>query len=203
LTVEQALELAGGVKADVFPIAYVIRKNILNPEEKTYFRLELETSCDFILQPGDQLNVFDKKAFTDQATIAVNGNVRAPFEQTFALGDELTVKQALELAGGLNPSAYPIAYIFRSDPFNPGKTEYIRIDLETASDIILKPGDQLNVFDNSLFINVGEVRILGAVKNPREFTYDPSLTVRDLLTAAGGFTVGAALKKGTFGNDYH
>lgn len=192
LSVKQALELAGGVKEDVYPIAYVLRENILNPKEKTYFRLELDISDDFALQPGDQLNVFDKKAFTDQATITVNGNVRAPFEQTFALGDKLTIKQALELAGGVKPSVYPIAYIFRSDLFNPGKTEYIRINLETADNFILQPGDQLNVFDNGLYLNVGEVQILGAVKNPREFTFDPSLTVRDLLTAAGGFTVGAA-----------
>jgi len=195
LTLKQAIELAGGVKADVYPIAYVLRKNLLNPEEKSYIRLELEKSYDFILQPGDQLNIYDEKTFTDEATISISGNVRIPFEQLFSVNDTLTIKQALELAGGVKSSSYPIAYIFRKDLLNPGKMQYIRIELENSGDFVLQPGDQLNVYDNSLFANIGEVKVFGAVKNPREFTYDPSLTISDLITASGGFTLGAAFNR--------
>lgn len=154
---------------------------------------DLQTSGkDFNLQKLDRVQVPQLASYRDVAKISVSGHVRAPFEKTFALDDRITVKQAIELAGGLKQSVYPIAYIFRSDLFNPGKTEYIRINLDTADDLILQPGDQLNIFDNSQYLNVGEVQILGAVKNPRKFAYDPSITVRDLLTAAGGFTLGAA-----------
>ena len=147
----------------------------------------------FYLEKRDRIQVPILANYRDVANISVNGHVRAPFEKTFALGDRLTVGQALELAGGIKQSAYPIAYIFRDDLSFPGKTEYIRIDLDNSNDFILQPGDKLNVYDNSQYLNVGEVQILGAVKNPRQFTYDPSLTIRDLLTDAGGFTIGAAL----------
>ncbi|MDA3906233.1 MAG: SLBB domain-containing protein [Bacteroidales bacterium] len=192
LTLKQAIEIADGFKADVNPIAYVLRKNLSNPEEKDYIRIELEKNDDFLLQAGDALTIYDKKTFTDQATIAVSGNVRIPFEQTFSVNDNLTVKKAIELAGGLKATAYPIAYIFRSDLFNPEKTEYIRINLEEAGNFVLKPGDRLNIYDNSLFTNIGEVRVFGAVNSPREFTFDPSLSVKDVITAAGGFDIGAA-----------
>jgi protein involved in polysaccharide export with SLBB domain len=152
-------------------------------------------SADFTLQARDKVTVTNQAAYRDVATIAVSGHVRNPFEKTFALTDRLTVEQAIELAGGLKTSAYPVAYISRRNLFNPAKVEYIRIELENAANTELQPGDQLSIYDNTTFTNVGEVRIYGAVKNPRGFTYDPSLTVKDLLTSAGGFEVGAAFNK--------
>ncbi len=195
LTVKQAIEMAGGTKIDAYPIAYVLRYNLISPKEKTYLRLELETSNDFVLLPGDQLIIFDRNTFIEDATIAVNGQVRIPFEKTFAITDRLTVKQAIELAGGLKNTVYPVAYIFRRNLFNPVEVQYIRIELAQAGSIELQPGDQLNIYDNTTYTNVGEVSVFGAVKNPRGFTYDPTLTVRDVLTTAGGFTVGAAFNR--------
>jgi protein involved in polysaccharide export with SLBB domain len=195
LTVKQAIEMAGGIKIDAYPIAYVLRYNLLNPKEKKYLRLELETFNDFVLLPGDQLTIFDRNTFTETAKISVTGFVRNPFEQTFALSDRITVKQAIELAGGLKTSAYPVAYIFRQNLFNPVEISYIRIELNQSDEIELQAGDQLNIYDNSTYTTVGEVRVFGAVKNPNGLTYDSSLTIRDLLTHAGGFTVGAALNR--------
>lgn len=155
----------------------------------------LKSNTDFTLIAHDRILITNQARYRDVANISVSGHVRVPFEKTFALNDNLTVKQALELAGGLKTSAYPIAYIFRQDQFNPGKTEYIRIRLEESDKRMLKPGDRLNIYDNSLFSNIGEVRVFGAVKNPQEFTYDPSLSIHDVLTATGGFNLGAALNR--------
>jgi len=150
---------------------------------------------DFTLQPRDRVQIMNLATYRDVATIAVNGQVRTPFEKTFALTDRFTVKQAIEMAGGLKNSVYPVAYIFRRNLFNPVEMQYIRIELSDAENIQLQPGDQLNIYDNTTYTNVGEVRIFGAVKNPRGFTYDPTLTVRDLLTNAGGFNIGAAFNR--------
>jgi polysaccharide export outer membrane protein len=73
--------------------------------------------------------------------------------------------------------------------------KYIRIELAQSDNIELQPGDQLNIYDNATFTNVGEVRVFGAVKNPRGLTFDTTLSVRDVLTNAGGFTVGAAFNR--------
>lgn len=155
----------------------------------------LKSNTDFTLIARDRILITNQARYRDVANISVSGHIRAPFEKTFALSDNLTVKQALELAGGLKTSAYPIAYIFRQDQFEPGKMEYIRIRLEESGNIVLKPGDNLKIYDNSLFSNIGEVRVFGAVKNPQEFTFDPSLSIHDVITAAGGFNLGAALNR--------
>lgn len=152
----------------------------------------VDGNADFELQARDVVRVLAQSTYRDVETISVNGQVREPFSRTFGLNDRMTVGQAIEYAGGLKPSVYPVAYIFRKDLENPAKMEYITISLDSDLDKELQPGDQLNVYDNTTYTNAGEVRVNGAVKSPFGTTYDPSLTVHDLLTMAGGFEVGAA-----------
>ena len=147
---------------------------------------------DFELQARDVVRVLQQSAYRDVDTISVNGQVREPFSRVFGLNDRMTVGQAIEYAGGLKPSVYPVAYIFRKDLENPAKMEYLTISLDNDLDKELQPGDQLNIYDNTTYTNTGEVRVSGAVKSPFGTTFDASLTVRDLLTMAGGFEVGAA-----------
>lgn len=147
---------------------------------------------DFYLQSRDNVTVLSQSAYRDMDTIAVSGQVRKPFSREFGLNDRMTISQAIDFAGGLKPSNFPVAYIFRKDITNPGKMTYLRINLETDGDKLLQPGDRLNVYDNTTYTNVGEVRVDGAVKNPFGTAYDESLTIHDLLWMAGGFTVGAA-----------
>ena len=147
---------------------------------------------DFTLMPRDEVRVLSLSSFRDVEQISVNGQVRAPFTRTFGLNDRMTVSQAIEYANGLKQNVFPVAYIFRRDLTNPAKMQYIRIDLDKDGETLLQPGDRLNIYDNTIYSNVGEVRVSGAVKNPMGTTFDPSLTVHDLLAMAGGFEVGAA-----------
>ena len=152
----------------------------------------IDGNPDFELQARDIVKVLEQSAYRDVDTISVNGQVRKPFSRQFGLNDRMTVGQAIEYAGGLKANVYPVAYIFRKDLENPAKMEYITISLESDLDKELQAGDQLNVYDNTTYTNVGEVRVNGAVKNPFGTTFDASLTLHDLLTMAGGFEVGAA-----------
>lgn len=195
LTVDQAIEMAGGLRTGHYPIAYIFRHNLLNPVEVEYIRLELDSAAHVALQPGDQLNIYDKSSYTDVDQISVLGAVRKPFSRNFAFTDRLSVKEAIETAGGLQPSVYPIAYIFRRNLLNPVETEYIRIELEQAQNIALQPGDQLRIYDNTTYTNIGEIRVAGAVKKPGSFTFDTSMSLQDLLVNAGGFNVGAAFNR--------
>jgi len=154
-----------------------------------------EGAPDFTLQGRDIVHIMDQASYRDIATISVNGQVRKPFTKSFALNDRLTISQAIEYAGGLKESVYPVAYIFRRNLFVPTEMKYIRIELDKAGSMELQPGDQLNIYDNTTYRNVGEIRISGAIKTPSAYTYDPSMTLRDLLTNAGGFNVGAAFNK--------
>ena len=148
---------------------------------------------DFILQPRDRVTVLQLADFRDEARITVSGQVRDPFSREFGVNDRMSISQAIELAGGLKASVYPVAYIFRRDLSNLAKMEYIPVAIEEDGDTLLQPGDELRVYDNSTFTHMGEVRISGAVDHSVGTTFDPSLTLHDLITMAGGFGVNAAL----------
>ena len=147
---------------------------------------------DFQLQERDAVRVLELASYRDTETISVSGQVRKPFSKDFGLNDRMTVSQAVEYAGGFKPTVYPVAYIFRKDVSNPDKKEYIPISLETQGDTLLQPGDELRVYDNTTYTNIGELRISGAVKNPVNLTFDSAVTMHDLIAMAGGFEVGAA-----------
>ncbi|MBR5936586.1 MAG: SLBB domain-containing protein [Bacteroidaceae bacterium] len=147
---------------------------------------------DFELQRRDAVRILEQSTYRDVATLSVSGQVREPFSRQFGVNDRMTVEQAIGYAGGLKPSVFPVAYIYRRDLTNPSKQEYLRISLEKDGDTLLQPGDELKIYDNTTFTNVGEVRVSGAVKNPFGTEYDKSLTIHDMIEMAGGFEVGAA-----------
>lgn len=147
---------------------------------------------DFTLQERDRIRILELSEYRDVDTISVNGQVRQPFTKLFALNDRMTIAQAIEYAGGLKENVYPVAYIYRRDLKNPSKMDYISIDLEKDGKKQLQPGDRLNIYDNSTYTNMGEISVLGAVKNPLKITFSPNLNIHDLLTMAGGFQYGAA-----------
>ncbi|MBO4634837.1 MAG: SLBB domain-containing protein [Bacteroidales bacterium] len=150
---------------------------------------------DFTLLARDAVRVLELSGYRDVETLSVQGQVRRPFSREFGLNDRMTVSQAIEYAGGLKPNVYPVAYIVRKDLSNPDKREYIRVSLESDGNTLLRAGDQLKVYDNTTYTNIGEVRISGAVKKPLGTPYDATLSVKDMITMAGGFTLGAAYNR--------
>lgn len=150
---------------------------------------------DFKLEARDVVTILEQESYRDVATVAVNGQVRHPFSRSFGVNDRMTVTQAIEIAGGVKPSVYPVAYIFRKDITNPRKMQYIPVSLDKGSELLLQPGDSLNVYDNSTYTNMGEVRISGAVNTPTAVTFDDALTLRDMITMAGGLSIGASFDR--------
>lgn len=149
----------------------------------------------FVLQERDRVRVLEQADYRDVEQIEVSGRVRRPFTRDFRLDDRMTVAQAIEYAGGLRESVYPVAYIFRRDLKNRDRMQYIKVDLGRDGEMLLQPGDRLNVYDNSLYTNVGEIRISGAVREPFGTAFDESMTVHDLIMMAGGFEISAAYNR--------
>lgn len=150
---------------------------------------------EYALQARDKIRVLDQAAYRDMDTISVNGQVRKPFSRSFGLNDKLTVNQAIDLAGGLKSTVYPVAYIFRKNVFNPSEMKYIQVNLNEKKEVYMQPGDQLNVYDNTTYSNVGQLRVSGAVKNPSSYTFDATMSVQDLILNAGGLNFGAAYNR--------
>lgn len=150
---------------------------------------------DFMLQGRDSVKVLQLSDFREEGTVSVAGQVRKPFTRAFGVNDRMSIGQAIELADGLRPSVYPVAYITRTDLFNPSHKEYIPVNLKEDRETLLRPGDALLIYDNTTYNHIGEVHISGAVNNPLGTTYDASLGVKDLITMAGGLEEGAALDR--------
>ncbi len=148
---------------------------------------------DLQLQPGDRLVVNALVNYTDRTMLKVSGAVRKEIEYPFDPDNTITLEQALLLAGGLDREAADQGYIIRTNPTNTREKEYVRIDVKKAllhsdgtENILLEPLDEVVVLYSSEYTDVSSVAIEGAVREPGEFQYDASLSLRDLLILGGG-----------------
>lgn len=151
--------------------------------------------ASFALQAKDKIVVMELTEFGRTDTVFVSGEVKKPFSRVLSVDNRFTVGEAIQYAGGLKMNVYPVAYIFRKNLTNPMKMNYIRVDLQKDSALLLQPGDSLNIYDNRTYSNVGQLSISGAIKKPGSFTFDESLNLKDLILNAGGLNVGAAYNR--------
>ena len=157
-----------------------------------FLTLSLPENKDYKLQSRDNVQILDLKTYRDQMEFSVVGSVRKPFRRTLSFEDKLTVGKALEMAAGLTPTANKNAYIYRKNWNNPEQTTYIPVDVESDSLVQLRAGDRLNIYDETIFTDFGNIRISGAVRKTQDLSYDPSINLHDLIVNAGGLSTGAA-----------
>ena len=186
-------------------VAYLVRLN----DDRTTVRYEiinvqsiLNTGAgDQILLPGDRLIIRAKSEFVSKNSFSISGAVRNAGTYDLDNNTDLKISDAIYLSGGLTDQATDFAYIIRRPPgqLNPN---YISIDLSnamndpsSADNINLMPGDEINVYDQLVYFDESFVTIQGAVRNPQDFSYDPSLTLKDVILQAGGLRLEAAKNK--------
>jgi protein involved in polysaccharide export with SLBB domain len=191
MTVGQAIEYAGGLKTNVYPVAYIFRKDLENPAKMEYITISLENDLDKELQPGDQLNVYDNTTYTNAGEVRVNGAVKSPFGTTFDAS--LTVHDLLTMAGGFEVgAAYDRVEVFRlnvSD--NKSSFEVITLQVDEnynpKSDFQLQPYDQIVVRMTPDFTTGRTVELNGRVKYPGVYLLDDNKTqLWEVIQMAGG-----------------
>jgi protein involved in polysaccharide export with SLBB domain len=204
ITVQDLLLLGGGLQPNAARYGYIRRVNPANRTEVSYIKVDVSTAFNdagapenMRLRPFDELVVYTRERFSDSYNVSISGGVRNPGQ--YAYDDSLRISDVVYLSGGLAPTATDFGYLIRTDIANPERREYRRIDVRGAVDepngpenLVLQPGDQLNLFSRQTFTDISNVRVAGAVRNPGEYRFDPSLTVRDVLTLAGGLRLEAA-----------
>jgi protein involved in polysaccharide export with SLBB domain len=142
------------------------------------------------LEKEDELIIYEQSEFIDQFTISVTGEVRQPFAKYFKVSDTLSIKTAINIAGGIKPNAADFAYIYRTNPLKTKKTEYISINLnDNYFSEMLQPGDKLVVLNKDLFQFERTISITGEVNIPTSLRFDASLSIKDLIKIAGGFSI--------------
>jgi protein involved in polysaccharide export with SLBB domain len=175
-TLTNALFVSGGIK----PIGS-LRDIQLKRNGRIAARLDLydlllrgDTSHDARLQPGDVIFVPPVGE-----TVGIAGEVRRP--GIYELKDEKTVQQAVALAGGLLPTAYPQAS--KIERIN-GRGERTLVDVDLGNKAALagavQAGDTLHVY--SILEKMEDIVLLsGHVQRPGAYQWRAGMHVSDLI----------------------
>lgn len=190
------IEHAGGLSANAYPDFVQIRRYDRGEVVLLEFNLSKVISGEEVvpLRPGDLVVVrSSRNNFYNK--VSVSGSVNYPGE--FGYKEDMKVSDALALAGGLLPNSFERGYIERRNIADTTAANYIPLNFgtQTSLDLPLEPNDNILIYDRTSFSNYGELMITGAVKQSQRLTFDPTLTIRDLLITAGGYAVGAALNR--------
>jgi len=187
ISLADALQLAGGLTPTAADSAYVIRRDLLRPGNLELFKIQPSKPGDFMLQAGDLLRVYDRSTYATISQVELTGAFRQPFKRDLSIEDSVSLDDAIQIAGGLLPTAMERAQLLRRDPLNPDKVEYIPLDLTKPGEIKLKAGDRVMAFDKRTFTLTSNVTLAGSVKTPVNTLFDPTLRLEDLFKMSGGF----------------
>ena len=141
------------------------------------------------LYPLDTVRIFSRFDFELPPTVSVSGEVHRP--GTYRTSGQLTLRDAVFLAGGLTPdAALNTAQVFR---FNAdGTSEIFTVQLREAlsggsgDNILLQPRDRLLIHANKSRVEPAYVEITGAVAKPGRYPYTENMHAEDLIRASGG-----------------
>lgn len=179
--------------------AYLFRLN--SDSTYTFSTIDLEAAlaspgseADVLLQDGDRLRILSSVRRTNFSTISVRGAVeRGSDDFPFDPSRSLRVRDAIELAGGLNPTATDYGYIYRTDLNNPTIHDYIEFDVSEVMDnpdspqnIALEPNDVVRIYSILAYEDEFTIRVSGEVRSPTVIPFAENLTLQDALRFAEG-----------------
>ncbi|MDH3768504.1 MAG: SLBB domain-containing protein, partial [Gammaproteobacteria bacterium] len=175
-TITNALFVSGGIKAQGSLRRIQLKRNGRTIQTLDLYRLLLDgdTRADVRLQPGDAIFVPPVGK-----TTSVGGEVLRP--ATYEIRNEKTVRELIELAGGLLPSAFP--YSARLDRIGAdARRAVLDIDLSTASgsSAAIRDGDVLWV--EPVLAEIGDgVVVSGHVHRPGGRQFSPGMRLSELI----------------------
>lgn len=159
--------------------------------------LDGKEAAGVTLQPFDTVRIFSRFDFEDRPAVMVNGEVRSPgWHHT---NGDLTLRDAIYLAGGLTPDAdLDDVQVYRNIQ---GKAELLNANLAKAlsgdptANLHILPRDHIFIHRSLIKVDPPSVNIRGEVATPGRFPLAPGMTVSQLVRLAGGFRRGAFTEK--------
>jgi protein involved in polysaccharide export with SLBB domain len=190
-SIAQILQYAGGFTDNAYTAwVKIIQKN---DKEKSVKDLSLSDFAKYVPNGGDQINV-SKIINRFQNRVILSGAVYRP--DVYELTPGMRVADLITKADGLKEDAFVgRAQLIRTKP-NLLK-EMISINLSKAleknsnNNIELQREDELYVNSILELRDSLTVELLGEVRSSGTFNYIDSMTVKDLILMAGGFTYAA------------
>lgn len=157
---------------------------------------------NFQLQKEDVLSFYSKAQFTDNYTFSTSGAVRVPSNYFYDPEDNITLYDAITMSKGLAANATDFGYIIGQPTNNSLETRYQVFNVKAVmknpngeENIKIKPNDRIVIPAQQQFTDQLTVSISGAVRNPGEYVYDSTLSVKQMLIMAGGLKLEAATNK--------
>jgi polysaccharide biosynthesis/export protein len=146
---------------------------------------------DIVLAPGDTLFIPPL-----EGEVGLTGELRRPAR--YELKGALTLADALQLAGGLKPSAYgPVVHLWRADARANWALTTVDCSNPASPDLRqpLRDGD-LIIVKSILPTGANTVQLMGAVKRPGYYPVTATTSVADLLHMAEGLAWNAHMGNG-------
>ncbi len=197
IRLDDVLAFAGGARSTAADTAYVVRRDLFNPDIIEHIRLSLSEQGDFLLGPGDQLNVYSRDTYTNIPQVSVQGAVQSAFSTSWEPG--LTLSDLFLMAGGLREKAQRNRIdVYRLQLSPVDGTQFDRIVLAVDEHLRLLPEyegfqlmpyDQVVVREHPMFDVDRSVQISGQVYYPGNYLLESqNVRLSDILREAGGLT---------------
>ena len=209
IRVQEAVNLAGGLKVDALTKAYVVRTDTATGV-RNYALFDVKNALEdygsadnFVLEPLDRIVILSNSVIKSESTITVGGAVKNPGQ--FKYGYSMTLLDAITLSGGLKTEAATNRVeIFRIILNNNEPTKVVVATFEVPRNLImasdtlsktyLEPFDIIEVRSLPKYSLQKIVNIEGEVKYPGKYALiKDNETIYELVQRAGGLNPEAFL----------
>lgn len=163
----------------------------LNGNKKEIKEVKFNNLNKFLLKAGDKLiiqetlDIFNNK-------ISIEGEVYRP--GNFELKENMSLKEALEKAEGVTPEAFLERGLLVRTIDNTSKENIpfsINDILLENTKIVLKPNDQIKIFNKDELREKRQITVNGAVNKPGILNFVDKLEIEDVIALSGGLQEGA------------
>ncbi|MAD91483.1 MAG: ATPase [Gammaproteobacteria bacterium] len=172
----------------------------LFPRDQVFFFSKANDSRKAIIEP--LTSRLSSQALLDQPAqlIEINGAVKFP--GTYPLTAEMSVKDLINAAGGLNESAYlGKIEINRQDHSNPEQSVSETINTVIAGHILLQRQDSVLVRATPNYFTKNSISLMGEIMFPGEYYFSKGESLLSVIERAGGFTDEADVKAAVFSRE--
>jgi protein involved in polysaccharide export with SLBB domain len=190
---KELIEFAGGLTVDAYKEWVQIERIENNQTVVRDYALSaiLNGSTTLTLQNGDVIRIKSIYANRKQ-TISISGAVEYP--GTYDLNANPNGATLLKRAKLLNEAKLDQALLTRTNTDRSKQVIPVSLSaLMADSSFHFQAEDSLLVYNQAYFIDQFSLKIYGEVRNPGDLTYDPKLSLKDVITHAGGATFKANL----------
>jgi protein involved in polysaccharide export with SLBB domain len=201
LTLGELIKRADGIKEDAFTergIIYRLKDD--NSTEVLSFNIKeiLAGKGDISLKREDIIQIASKLDMREPYKVSINGEVLKP--GSYPYGENMKVEDLIIAAGGLKESSSNNVEISRriknADPNSKTgdiatiiKYQINKENLNTTSDIVLMPFDNISVFPSPGYATQENIRIEGEVLFPGQYSISKkNERLSEIITRAGGLT---------------